>query len=73
MKKNVRLLLFAIFMALSSTTTYAQVDSTNLLLDLSFEELLQLEVSTITKTSSNIMDIPGVVTIITKKDSKPYR
>jgi len=68
MKKNVRLLLFAIFMALSSTTTYAQVDSTNLLLDLSFEELLQLEVSTITKTSSNIMDIPGVVTIITKKD-----
>lgn len=52
---------------LFSVNFYAQTDSTNII-DLTFEELLQLEISTVTKTSSTILDIPGVVTVITKTD-----
>ncbi len=65
--------LFYIFVTglflLTTKLNYAQqADSSTSIYDLTIEELLQLNVTTLTKTTSNVMDIPGVTTIITKND-----
>lgn len=66
--KKLRVFLTIILIGIWSSTGRAQTDSLDISYEMSLEELLQIEVTTATKTSHSIMDIPGAVTIITKND-----
>jgi len=75
MKKPLFIFLISVF--LGTINMYAQEDSTNVasaddLLEMSFEDLLNMEVTTASKSAEKLSDAPGVISVITKDEIERF-
>ncbi|MBL6445834.1 hypothetical protein JMN32_05920 [Fulvivirga sp. 29W222] len=62
-----------IFLLLNSTAAYTQVDTTTTdLFDLTLEELLNIEISSASKTFQKISDAPSVVSLVNQTQIQKY-
>lgn len=52
--------------------SFAATDSTSSLMDMNLNDLLNIEVTTVSKSAEKISDAPGVISVITKDDIKRY-
>ncbi len=68
------LVLLALNNAVFATEPVAPADSEIIsgLIDLSLEELMQIEVITTSKTDQNIHDAPGIISVITAKEIQKF-
>ncbi len=65
-----RMMLFIIF-SLFMLNSYSQEDTTNLF-DMDLEALMNLEITTASKTAQTISEAPAIVTVITSKQIQEY-
>jgi len=67
-----KFLFFTIFFLYFSQKNFAQKNDTIDIFELTIEELMKIEVTTITKTEVKYFDVPASMSIITKQDIKRY-
>lgn len=71
-KLNFLFLIFFISIFLNGSFIFAQEEEITYWLDMSLSELMNLEVTVASKTSENIIDAPGIITVISKKEIKSF-